>query len=431
MQRREEKSRKTKRRTTILAALLVFVMMLTSTFAWQSFNQRAFNPTFGTRINHGGRLHHDYHWNRDDPTEARNKNIYAENFSAGDLFVRVQIREFFTLDGEPIIPGTRIDNPKGWSIYQAERDDVTARRANTDADVIGEAGVNWTFGAAGTGFKVFMPTFNHATRSATSISDVPAPFNNLNAYQMTNATGMAVDGIADFNIDEVTSVVDILNEGFQTGLGDGTRDYWEYGEPSSKMPVLYVDEDEVLRMTAPVTHDARLTIVPTHDVMTLDQWERADRPTGEFWVLDTENEGGWFYWASPLPPGHATSLLLEAMTMSEQHEEWEYVTMVTGDFVSVSEIDTLNLSDEARALWSASLPEPELPEDDSLTTEPVWQVVESHVPEVQTLSTGSSLRSEPAPPAWLSAGVPPKHATFAPFDIVSSWRNILRFRHRH
>jgi hypothetical protein len=220
-----------------------------------------------------------------------------------------------------------------------------------------------------------MPTFNQATVEADTIDPaVPAIFGHLEAYRMTNATGAAVDNIAGispgFDVSNVTNARDFIQLGVQTGAGttaggagmeDGTHDFWVNGQTVTA-PVLEVNDDGILRVTAPRIHRARPTLQPTavnnnginvtNGVMTLTQWEEAGRPTGNFWILDTENPGGWFYWASPLPRYTATSLLLDEITIGDQTDDWEYVTSATADFVTRAEIDSLTgISADAREIW--------------------------------------------------------------------------------
>lgn len=54
------------------------------------------------------------------------------------------------------------------------------------------------------------------------------------------------------------------------------------------------------------------------EVMTMADWIAADKPTGAFWVLDTD---GWAYWAEMLGAEEITALLLDSVTLSNPPNE--------------------------------------------------------------------------------------------------------------
>jgi len=60
--------------------------------------------------------------------------------------------------------------------------------------------------------------------------------------------------------------------------------------------------------TAPISQTAKETL--DAEIMTMAEWNDANMPVGDIWVLDTD---GWAYWASPLEAGKATGLLMNEM----------------------------------------------------------------------------------------------------------------------
>ena len=54
------------------------------------------------------------------------------------------------------------------------------------------------------------------------------------------------------------------------------------------------------------------------EVMTMADWIEAGKPTGAFWVLDTD---GWAYWAEMLGAEEITALLLDSVTLSNPPNE--------------------------------------------------------------------------------------------------------------
>lgn len=54
------------------------------------------------------------------------------------------------------------------------------------------------------------------------------------------------------------------------------------------------------------------------EVMSMADWIAADKPTGAFWVLDTD---GWAYWAEMLGAEEITALLLDSVTLSNPPNE--------------------------------------------------------------------------------------------------------------
>ena len=369
---------KNKKRSMVIGSILIILILISGTFAFQQFEQGAFNPAWDAeRIVenvYGGRVHDDFE-DRHGPG-AYDKDIYAENFGNTDLFVRIQLREFLSIDGDAI-GNAVISDPSTWPIYRAEADDATFRLYGTYTHDIGEEGIQWTLGNPDGVQKIFMPTHNHVTHPVAAVDilgTVPAPFNVVDAYRFSNTTGRGVEQIAGgFLIEDQASAQDIHVYGIQTGasVSDGTHGFWEDGDTYESY-LIYINDDGEMTAEEDVVHVARPTLPADYGgVMTLTQWEDAERPEGNFWIMDTEDEGGWFYWNGYLPAGQATSLLLNGIYIPDRLEAWEYVIYLNADFFTLDSIDDLpgGITAYAREIFPRNLV---IPEDIINTRGAIW-----------------------------------------------------------
>jgi len=133
---------------------------------------------------------------------------------------------------------------------------------------------------------------------------------------------------------------------------NGTHEFWSDGNSNTR-DLIYINEDGQLSVRPGVTHVAQQTLIPdAGGVMTLTQWNAAGQPAGNFWILDSENPGGWFYWNGYLPAGEATSLLLNGICIEDRSESWQYVIFMNADFFARDSLDDLpNLSIDAREIF--------------------------------------------------------------------------------
>jgi len=418
-----DSNKKKKVRSGIIASLLMLLILLTGTYAWTQFNNVGFNA-LDVGTNFGGRFHDSFVWENGSEgfgEGSHNKNLFAENFGENRVFVRARLREFMTTGGVPVVAGTTIDNPLGvgvdgveWPIYVSEPDNPHTRRLNSLTARFERNGIDWELGHHAD--KVFMPTFNHAEYNVEETridGSVPPLFARVNAYEMIEATGMAVDGHT-FDIAAQVEARDILTNGNQTGPGlmghadseitasideHGEHDYWNAGDTLSS-PRLIVDEYGVLRAIndpdtgEPFEHTARYTLSPenptregitlthpvTNGVMTMQQWRELSMPRGDFWVLDVD---GWFYWASPLASEDATSLLLDEIIVEDIRDEGiEYVINVEAQFTNWSNIEVApefdDMTEDAVALWmnqNIEIPETAHETFQDPETRTVWRVL--------------------------------------------------------
>ena len=387
-----------RKRVGKIALLLALAMVLTGTFAFQSFSQRAFNMAWEDG-NYGGRIRDEY-----DGVGSgdHNKDVFAENFGGQHIFVRVRLREFLAINGNPVIPGSVINDPATWPYYQSEPGDVhTVLAESRHSPLHTTYGISWTLGHdvdstdENRGPKWFMPTHNHAihrVEQAFIQPDVDDLFAHPEAFRMSEAVGRGVDAIAtgvrydSFDLASMTSAADFFEYGVQTAAdedADGSHDWWQPGDTITA-PLIYTTDGEnglpELRTSDPVTHTARRTLEPsiylpdnvttssmyqhlgeTPDtftgIMTMHQWISLARPAGQFWILDTD---GWFYWNGWLPAGQATSLLLDAIYLPQRSSAWEHLIEVEADFFSPATVgllrDTRGMTEAAYSIFDGIAP---------------------------------------------------------------------------
>ena len=197
-----------KKKAAVLT-LFAMVLIISGTYAWNNFNQRALNP-LSEVTNHGGRIHNNYHIaDTEIASGSHIKRIFGENFGSSQLFVRIRLREFLAVEEVPVGTGPdgvtpNPENPDTWVIYTANGDDVHARIG--ESALIGDRGITLNFGETVADTRtLYMPTFNR-TSHQVGVNNVtmaegtyapPAPFNNNNAFQMSEATGDAIDFISE------------------------------------------------------------------------------------------------------------------------------------------------------------------------------------------------------------------------------------------
>ena len=340
----------------------------------------------------------------------RNKDVYVENFGERPFYVRIQLLEYLAFEGVPVNDyNWSVDDPRGengnaaWSPFISERYDVNARLEGTPAGTIGDHNIRWQLGHHDE--KIFMPTFNRATYQVEEQNiggDVPEMFAHPNAYLMTDATGYGVDWLS--TREEVGRDVpehgDILHaSNFQEigrqsapGLdadrhrvydGFGLHDNWQVGDTltSSRIytPEVGTDRHLVVEDDA-VTHRAMATMEPSiygvtdaqleaeigqtvatfTGIMTIRNWHNLGRPDGNFWIHDTTDPNGWFYWNGLLMYGeepdegvtNATSLLLDEVFVPAFDTSWEYVIVVEGEFFTGDSLDRVDYTPDAEYIFN-------------------------------------------------------------------------------
>ncbi|MGO2964044.1 MAG: hypothetical protein ACTIDE_15660 [Carnobacterium maltaromaticum] len=339
-------------KVALATALMVGIMGVSGTFAWTSISQRAINEVSMTK-QPGGRVHDDYEGIRglDTTTEGDiNKNIYAENYSNKPLYVRIKLTEFFesglgagqymvdstdhimkpTSDNQAtVLPNSGLDNAAlsdrtSWPAYLPN-----GLLSNGSPSELRQV-IQWSLGDTNDDRKVFMPTFNQ---------------NNMDIS--ADVTGEAID--------ELTWKKNLYYEDLSKVL-NGTFEQWSLGETYTSTLIKNNGDTAAPVETPGVTHTAKETVVPTNGgYMTMTDWLSQGKPTGYFWVHDSD---GWFYWATELEPYSATSLVLDRFHVVVPQDDFYYAINVISDFSTEEDVvqwsgKTLNADDLLTAIQKA------------------------------------------------------------------------------
>ena len=403
MEKRQNMSVRNKSSKTKMAGIMtvmIMLMLLTGTYAWNNFNQRALNP-LSEITNHGGRIHNNYHIADTELASGDHvKRVFGENFGSSQLFVRIRLREFLTVgvdsttgepipigmgtgsDGNPVTPSA--DNSDTWVVYLADPMDANTRRIDSNSELIGNQGINLGLGELYASDRtLYMPTFNRtseAPRGATE-ADInlipPAPFNSEHAFQMTEATGDSFDVVATTFMSSLV-LPDPEFTPTPTGPTPPNGTYWEEDETHTALLIVTDHEEngDIVQRVRPGNFDVdgnpvegglytQHTATPTIDphvsygsVMTIQQWEDRGFPEGNFWIIDTSDDEGWIYWNGYLNPGDATPLLLNGLNVEPFNESWEYNTTFDSGFFTRTELEAMieenEISPAAQAIFSDS-----------------------------------------------------------------------------
>lgn len=349
------------RRTKIAFALLLMVgiMGVSGTFAWTSISQRALNEMSLTK-QPGGRIHDDYEGIKGLETTTRgvgtasegdiNKNIYAENYSNKPLYVRIKLTEFYeagvgagqyTVDPTTTTMTPTADNHatvlSNSGLDSATLSDRSSWPAYLPNGVLSNGSsselrqvIQWSLGDAATDRKVYMPTFNQ---------------NNMD--RSADVTGEAID--------EFTWKKNLYYEDSSKVL-DGTFGQWSLGETYTSTLIKNNGETATPIEVPGVTQTAKETVTPSNGgYMTMTEWVSQGKPTGNFWVHDSD---GWFYWAAELEPYSATSLLLDHFHVVVPQDDFYYAIHVISELATEEEVvqwsgKTLNADDLLTAIQGA------------------------------------------------------------------------------
>jgi len=306
--------------TVALALLCAIAIALTGTFAFQSVAQQGWGQAVARDQFPAGRLHIDQEvigtlsgnnfgemtWR---PGDTANKEIYVENFDElTPIFVRVRLYEYMETGpgaelnpndpyfaaraAQPLIAGTDRLDPTTWITLIPNA--ATGTSSATFRDY-------WRVTQDG-GSKWFMPTFNQdaVSREPDVKGDawglIPA------LPELPNATRRGLPSAAIGS----TAIVD---QPYAYAPEAGLSDYFKLNTTHSATVKTYDWDLELPVMdTTPTIQTAKETL--DAEIMTMDEWNTADQPVGDIWVLDTD---GWAYWASPLEAGEATGLLMNEM----------------------------------------------------------------------------------------------------------------------
>ena len=315
-------SKLTLKKRYLIPALLLVVLSLstTGTFTWTSVDQRVLNETRHEGAP-GGRLHDDFE-GLGHISHGRgrvNKDIYVENYSSRNILARVRLSEYLEMGqgagGDAA--GNQANPPSGAGLDQATLTDRSSwaivrpyghlsdgATVSTLRDYVG-----LYLGDDNTRPKIFMPTFNR---------------NNQNRESDTTGQGL-----------------ELLTGTYNTNLGitmPGAHDQWTLGQAHTATLRTWNEASNVEVQTPNVTHTSQETVESEHGgYLTMSQWIAADRPTGNFWVHDTD---GWLYWATWLPQNTATSLLLDALDIRFDTEDTYYAMHAESDLATAEDAES-------------------------------------------------------------------------------------------
>ena len=356
-------------------------------------------------------------------SDWRNKDVYAENFGEVPLFVRIRLLEYLAFDEEPLVESWDIDDPMTWSPYRSQNENVHMRRNAGGVNLIGEEGVAWQLGHREEKiFMPTFNRATHLIPEENIGGDVPAMFAHINAFRMSDASGYGVEWFSnpagmrdvplndrighasDFREHGGQSAPGLLPAGMATGDPSGLHNNWTNGQTFTSYRIhtpivepiglttpnireLVVEAGDGANADNQYTHEAMPTMEPsvvlpedaaqraefearfvarigtTVDafvgVMTIHDWEHLGQPAGNFWIHDTRDEQGWFYWNGYLLPGedpyagitNATSLLLDEIYLPAFSRSWEYVILVDGEFFRRSDLDAMDLTEFVSAIF--------------------------------------------------------------------------------
>ena len=104
----------------ILLAILSVLLLISGTFAWFSFTQRAINDRSGNiNFEEVGRLH-DYF-----DRASGNKDVFAENFGDAPILVRVKLLEYMEINGESLVQADPQEVAEGNAVQPIKEDTGT------------------------------------------------------------------------------------------------------------------------------------------------------------------------------------------------------------------------------------------------------------------------------------------------------------------
>lgn len=388
-----EKKRSSKKKWMMILLVLLAIGGV-SVYAYHLLSTPAVNE-FNMIQNPGGRLHDDFNGKLMQSDDYAEKRIYVENFTKKDrrgipLYVRVQIKEYMeigqgaggntisknsTSTKDPIkIVGSNLgvlmyrDRKETWNTYLY--DEITP---------VGDAlSMYRTLKWAGESLKSPNVTTEKSIedfskikkRSIDTVSSSGIQVHNSQMLKMTNENlekkyyymptfnKNKEDGSPDIN-GSIKGAVDPKN-GNWTENADALdiekryNNYVEYKQGDKKTAnAIYAGNDttpnDIVQeniKTIQEEHEAKE--LPETKVISMKQWRELPETEqiGPYWVYDKD---GWAYWAEPLQPETATSMLLKGIELHQTpSSEWYYGISVVGDFASLdSAKDFKNITDDA------------------------------------------------------------------------------------
>lgn len=286
-------NKKNKTKKHMLASVLSLILLLSGTYAWQSFSQVVSNEMISKVDTPGARLH--------DYFNGTNKDVFVENYAVGDqapnVYARIKLSEYFEYGkgagttealNPTIVRGDiqssslpTIGNVTTWDIFDfgsVVETDVESIRTYRELETGGEG--------------VYLPTYNQDNESLEP--EVNGTFGGLS--------------------------------------GDGRENKESrYNDYVSFVPgqAYDVNKQETAQSNAKIASATAFA-----KAISMSEWEGFDEEEklGDYWVFDTT---GWAYYAKPIQSSSATGLLLDGITtIKNPKEEWYYAVEVTAQLAT-------------------------------------------------------------------------------------------------
>lgn len=307
--------------TEITAVIAAATLMVTGTYAWQSFNQEIVNEVYLVPPEVGGRLHDDF--------DGTNKDVYVENYGSienddENVYARIRIDEYMEIgSGAGVTTADRTDV----TVVRGDKQKQSATPSLTDMDTwdtylykpATESNIRQYHDLKLGGNTVYMPTFNKNKDSLAGEVNGTVTGSDGDKYDFDDAYDDYVNYSAGQSI-TANAVYDFDDDSDDEGSG-------------SMLDVDHIEVEE--------THTAKSTLNAT--VVSMESWLSGGCRSGAFWVYDVD---GWAYWAQPITPQTATGLLIdEILTISKPAEVWYYGVNVIcqiasgGDWGDASDTD--------------------------------------------------------------------------------------------
>lgn len=284
------------RNKKFLASIAAAMLLVSGTFAWQSFSQLATNEIIERVDSPGARLH--------DYFNGSDKDVFIENYASGnyapDVYVRARLSEYYeygkdagSIDANSSImtvvrgdiqqeENPTFSDPNTWDIYQFGSEAVEGVESiRTYRDL--ELG----------GSTVYMPTFNQDNTDLAA--EVKGTYRDENGAVKEEP----YDDYKSYEVDDTEEGKVVTKEG---------------------------------QAAIETTHTAKATEEAT--VMSMAEWKllEEDKQIGDYWVFDTT---GWAYYARPIVGHTATGLLLDKINIEFNPKfEWYYAVDVTAQLAT-------------------------------------------------------------------------------------------------
>lgn len=379
---------------TSVASLVSASVIMSGTWAWQSFDQQVENKLSGFFLGAGGRLHTNFNGDLGvkeifienykyaledirDNTELSQLNDQV-NILGNEIYVRVRMEEYLELGADA---GLKVDPDTGTVIQDRTGLDIdivgVGSELGVDADIhntdtwdivhmnndgvygigLARSYVGLVLGDGKTqrtdGSAIYMPTFNLNDDSVKGDvngtlagfdgdeRDLEGAYDDYVRYTLDSSQDNGSNVIYARTGDQVYDVDD--NDTEENSPGPGNI----FTNPAIHYATETLVTEEVIAMKEwEVRYDSYLdTLSDYNDAMEanperenpedenyLPEPVEPEGIKGAFWVFD---EDGWVYWAQPLEPRTATGVLLKkAISYQKDVGEWYYEISARAEYAT-------------------------------------------------------------------------------------------------